>query len=128
MMLAVRLERNVLQKNDFVVAADFLKGAAEMHRRIFGIAAGIFAPRAGHAARRVEQPFPVGIVAGPANEGPDRLPHVLRNLARRRRFDEVAVFRFAMPEWRIHLSISRAISSATAAACSRISGTAMISQ
>src|SRR2546423_2172902 len=104
MMLAVRLERNVLQKHDLVVAADLLKGAAEMHRRIFGITAGIFAPGAGDAARGVDQTLTVGIVAGPANEGPDRLPYVLRNLARRRGFDEVAVFRFAMPEWRVHLS------------------------
>src|SRR5438270_13895457 len=116
-MLAVRLKGDVLQQHDLVVAADLLEGAAEMHRRILGITAGIFAPSARDAARRVEQTFAVGIVASPPDESADRLPNVLWNLAGRRGFYEIAVFRLAVIQWRIHLSISRAISSATAAAC-----------
>src|SRR6478672_3332161 len=128
MVLAMRLERNVLEQHDLVVTADLLEGAAEMHRRVFRIAVGIFAPRARHPSRSVEQAFAVGIVASPADQRPDRLRHVLRDLIRRRGFDEIAIPRLAMVEQWIHAFSSRAISSAAEAACSRISGTAMISQ
>ena len=73
MMLAMRLERDVLQQHDLVIAADLLEGAAEMVRRILGIAARIFLPGARDPRRRVEQPLAVGIVAGPADQGPHRL-------------------------------------------------------
>ena len=72
-MLAVRLERNVLQKHDFVIAADLLEGPGQMHRRVFGIALEIFAPGAGDAARCIEQPFACRVVAGPADQRPDGL-------------------------------------------------------
>src|SRR4029079_8464767 len=102
-----------------------LEGAAEMDRRVFGIAAGIFAPGLGDPARRIEQAFPIGVVARPADQRPHGLADVARDFTRRRGFDEVAVLRVAMLR---HCPISRAMSSATAAACSRMSGTAMISQ
>ena len=76
-MLAMRLERDVLQQHDLVIAADLLEGAAEMVGRILAIAAGIFAPGARDALRRVEQPLAVGIVAGPADQGPHRLLDVV---------------------------------------------------
>jgi hypothetical protein len=95
-MLAVRLEGDVLEKHDLVVATDLLEGAAEMHGGVLGVAARIFAPRLGDAPRRVEQAFPVGIVAGPPDQRPDRLANFPGNVARRRRFDEVAVLRVAM--------------------------------
>src|SRR5690349_7526747 len=115
MVLAVRLERDVLEKDDLVVAAHFLERAIQVPRRIFLIALGIFAPRAGHAPGRIEQPLPVRIVARPADESPDRLLDVLWYLRGRRVVDQVAVFRLAMLERWIHSFSSRAISSATAA-------------
>src|SRR5438270_2485649 len=124
-MLAMGLERNVLEQYDLVIAADFLERSAEVDGRILLIALGIFAPGASDATRRVEQTLPVGIVPGPADQCPDSVRDRARDIAGRRRFDQVAVFGVAVI---IHPPSSRAISSATAAACSRISGTAMISQ
>ena len=82
-MLAMRLERDVLQEHDLVIAADLLEGAAEMMRGILLIAARIFLPGAGDPRRRVEQPLAVGIVAGPADQGAHRLLDVVghRDLA-----------------------------------------------
>src|SRR5690348_8829247 len=127
-MLAVRLERDVLQKDDLVVAADLLERPAEVDGRILLIAARIFTPRTGDPSRGVEKTFAVRIVAGPANERPDRLLDVPGNVRGLLGIDEIAVFGLSMFEGRIHSLSSRAMSSATDAACSRISGTAVISQ
>src|SRR5690349_9790802 len=126
MVLAVRLERDVPQEHDLVIAADLFEGAAEVDRGILGIALGIFLPRTGDAARRVEQALAVRVVAGPADERSDGLGDILRNRAGRRRLDQIAIVGIAVIV--AHVASSRSISSATAAACSRMSGTAMISQ
>ena len=64
MVLAMRLERYILEKDDLVIAADLLERAAEVLRRILAIAAGIFLPGAGDPGGRIEQALSVGIVAG----------------------------------------------------------------
>ena len=94
-VLAVRLERDVLQQHDLVIAADFLEGAAKMLRGIFLIAARIFPPRARDAPRRIEQAFAVGVVAGPADQRPDRFA-TSSGTPCRWRLDEIAVVGLAM--------------------------------
>src|SRR5918993_778905 len=126
-VLAMALERNVLQQHDLVIAADLVEGPAEVDRRVLLVAASIFLPRLGNTPRRIEQAFAVGIVARPADEGADRVAHLVRDFAFRRGLDEVAVLGLAMLE-RVHRPSSIAMSSATAAAWYLISGTAMISQ
>src|SRR5690348_9511868 len=127
-MLAVRLERDVLQEDDLVVAADLLERSAEVDGRVFLIAARIFAPCTGDPPRGVEKTFAVWIVARPANERADRLLDLPRDVRSLLGIDEIAVFGLSMFEGRVHSLSSRAMSSATDAACSRISGTAVISQ
>lgn len=55
-MLAMRLERNVLQQDDLVITAHFLEYARKVARRVVGIARAIFPPRPRNAVRRVDQP------------------------------------------------------------------------
>src|SRR6476661_4378505 len=127
-VLAMRLERDVLEEHDLVIAAHLFEGAAEVSGGVLFIATGIFTPGAGHAARRIQQSLTIWIVAGPADKSPDSFLDVLRHFGSFAVFDEVAVFGFAVLKGRIHALSSRLMSSATAAACSRMSGTAMISQ
>ena len=87
-MLAMRLERDVLQQHDLVIAAHFLENSRQMDRRILAVALAIFLPRARHALGRVEQAFAAGIVAGPAEQRADRL----LNLFGDRRLAEGIVF------------------------------------
>src|SRR5436309_2744687 len=96
MVLAMRLERDALQEDDLVIAADLLKGAAEVDRRVLLIALGIFLPRPGNAAGRVEQAFAVRIIAGPADQRFDRFGDIARNIAGRRLLDQIAVVGVAM--------------------------------
>src|SRR6185503_4951782 len=118
-MLAVRLERDVLQQHNLVIAANLLEGAAKVVRGVFPIAARIFLPCACDAPRRVEQALALRVVAGPADQRANGVGNFIGNVERRLGFDEVAVFRIT-----VHAPISRTMSSATAAACSRMSGTA----
>src|SRR5690554_4392167 len=78
-MLAVALERDVLEQNDLVVTADFLESARKMSRRILGIAEAVFLPGARHPRRRVQQALAVGIVAGPADERAHGILDFVRN-------------------------------------------------
>src|SRR5690606_16528419 len=82
-MFAMALERNVLQQHDLVITAHFLEHAAQMPRRVLAIADAIFLPRPRHALGRVAQPLPLRVVAGPADQGADRVLHIIgnRNLA-----------------------------------------------
>ena len=90
-VLAMRLERDVLEQHDLVIAAHLLEGAAKVARRILAIADRIFAPGAGDARGRVQQPLAVGIVAGPADQGPHRLADVVRHRNLAWLGDEIAV-------------------------------------
>src|SRR5690606_21897798 len=74
-MLAVALERDVLEQHDLVVAADLLEHPAQMARRILLVALAVFLPRARDALRRVAQTFAFRIVAGPADQGADAFLH-----------------------------------------------------
>ena len=111
------------KQHDLVIAADLVEGPRQMPRRILLIAHRIFAPRPRHPARRIEQAFAVGVVAGPADQGPHRLADLLGHRHLGRRSDQVAVFRTTAS-----LLNSSAMASATAAAWTRMSGTAIISQ
>src|SRR3546814_16376266 len=42
MMFAVRLERNIAQQHDLVIAADLFESAGQMNRRVLAIAVAIF--------------------------------------------------------------------------------------
>src|SRR5436190_24350414 len=99
-----------------------------MEGRILGIAPRIFTPGLSDTARGIEQAIAIWIVAGPADQRPHRFAHFARNFILGRGFHEVAILRITMFDRRGHRPSSRAISTAIAAACSRMSGTAMISQ
>src|SRR5262249_50311494 len=96
MVFAMRLERNVLEEDDLVIAADFLEGPAQVDRGILLVAARIFLPRPRNAARGVEQSLSVGIVARPADQCTDGLAYLGGNFAVGPGIDEIAVFRLAM--------------------------------
>src|SRR3546814_589182 len=68
MMFAMRLERNVAQQHDLVIAADLFEGARQMDRGILVIALAILLPRARDAARGVEQAFARRTVACPLDQ------------------------------------------------------------
>jgi hypothetical protein len=76
MMLAVRLEWDVLEQHNLVVAADFMENTREVIGRIFEVALAIFLPRARNALGRIEQAFALGIVACPAEDGAHGLFHL----------------------------------------------------
>src|SRR3546814_7569288 len=76
-MLAVRLEGNVLQKHDLVIAAHLAEGAAEMGRGVFLIAHAIFLPRTADTRRRIEQPLAGRVFSGPGQQREQRLLHMI---------------------------------------------------
>jgi hypothetical protein len=68
-VFAVRLERDVLEQDHLVISAHFLEHARQVDGRIVAITLAIFLPRAGHAARSIDQPFACRIIAGPFDQG-----------------------------------------------------------
>jgi len=70
-VLAMALQPDVAQQDDFVVAVGFLEGAFQQRHRVDGIAFIELLVRPHHACRRVEQAFARGIVPGPAQQGAD---------------------------------------------------------
>src|SRR3546814_6198326 len=68
MMFAMRLERNVAQQHDPVIAADLLEGARQMDRGILVIALAIFLPSTRDAARRIAQALALRVVARPFDQ------------------------------------------------------------
>src|SRR3546814_14911364 len=68
MMFAMRLERNVAQQHDLVIAADLLEGARQMDRGILVIALAIFLPSPRDAARRIAQALARRVVARPIDQ------------------------------------------------------------
>lgn len=68
MVLAMALDADVAQQHHLVIAIGFFEGAAQDFLGIFAIAGEelLIGP---HDARRcVDQPFPVRIIAGPAQQ------------------------------------------------------------
>src|SRR3546814_11737378 len=72
-MRAVRLEGNVLQKHDLVIAAHLAEGAAEMGRGVFLIAPAIFLPSTAETRRRIEQPLAGRVYFGPGQQRRHRI-------------------------------------------------------
>ena len=76
-MFAVRLKRNVLEQDDFVVTAHFLEHAAKVLRRVFFVADAIFFPCHRHTLGCIEQAFARGIVSGPLYKSADGILDML---------------------------------------------------
>src|SRR3546814_585113 len=83
---------DVLQKDNFIIAAHLLECPAEMMSGFFAISLAIFFPGTSDTLGCVEQPFAGGIVSRPANESADCLLHIFGHMHFRRRFDDIAVF------------------------------------
>ena len=83
-VLAMRFETDVLQRDDFVVTIGFLKGALQQRYRIHAIPAEELLVRAHDAVGSVEQPFTARIVAGPAQQGANRVQGFLAGRLPRR--------------------------------------------
>src|SRR5206468_3983800 len=93
-MLAMRLERYVLEQHDLVVAAHLLEHAGKVMGWVLRIAPAIFLPRAGHPLGRIEQSLASRIVSAPADQGADRFLHLVRDRKPRiHALDKVAIFR-----------------------------------
>ena len=69
-MLAEADDANVLEHDEFVIAADLVEGALEIVARIDVIAGEKLAIGARHTLRRVDQTLAIGIVARPFDENP----------------------------------------------------------
>src|SRR6516165_1878759 len=67
-MLAMRFEPDVAQQDDLVVASDFFKGPLQIVTGILEITGIPFFVCTSDASGCSDQPFAIGIVAGPANE------------------------------------------------------------
>ena len=65
-VLAMRLEADVLQEDDLVIAVGLLEHALQQRHRVLVIAAEIFAVGADDTVGRAEQPLALRVVAGPA--------------------------------------------------------------
>src|SRR3546814_4213765 len=73
----MRLEGDVLQKDNFIIAAHLLECPAEMMSGFFAISLAIFFQGPSDTLGCVGQPFPGGIAPRPANERRDCLLHIL---------------------------------------------------
>lgn len=78
-MFAMRMERNVAQKDHLVIASDFLESPFKVDGGIFIIAATIFFPCPCHSCGRILQSLSVRIVASPTQDGAKRLLDFRRN-------------------------------------------------
>src|SRR3546814_16818443 len=65
-VFAMRLEGDVLQKDNFIIAAHLLECPAEMMSGFFAISLAIFFPGTSDTLGCVEQSFAGGIVSRPA--------------------------------------------------------------
>ena len=62
-MLAMRLERDVLQQDQLIIAAHFLELARQVLGRILAVTLAIFLPRPRHPRRGIEQALALWVVA-----------------------------------------------------------------
>ena len=67
-VLAMRMELDVADDDEIVIAGDLLEGAAELFRRAHVVAVEHFEVGLGDALGRVDQALAVRIVAGPAQQ------------------------------------------------------------
>jgi hypothetical protein len=72
-VLAAGLEGDVAQDDDVVVSADLLEGPLEDLEGILLVAFEPLCIGPSHPSGRVNKPLPFGILAGPADQGADRL-------------------------------------------------------
>ena len=73
MVLAMRVEFDVAQHDDVVIAFDLVEGARQRLHRVLLIALEELVIGLDHALRRVEQALAVGIVACPGDQRADGL-------------------------------------------------------
>src|SRR6516225_48874 len=71
-MFAMRLEADVLQRDDLVVAVGLLEGSLQQCDRILLVAAEELLVGANDPVRCAVQPLALRIVTGPADQGADR--------------------------------------------------------
>ena len=71
-MLAMALEANIAQHHHLVVARDLREGFLQDRGRVLCVAGEVFLERTGDPRRRFPKTFAIGIVAGPADQGPHR--------------------------------------------------------
>src|SRR5262249_4910722 len=83
MVLAMRLEADVLQEDDLVIAGNLLEGAVQQLHRVLAVAAEEFLIGADHPVRRAEQALALRVVARPADEGAHRVHRLLTRGANR---------------------------------------------
>ena len=83
-VLAMQFEADVLQRDDLVVTIGFLEGALQQRYRIHAIAAEELLVGAHDAVGSAEQPFAAGVVAGPAQQGANRVQGFLAGRLPRR--------------------------------------------
>ena len=76
-MFAMRLKRYVLQQDEFVITANFLKLTTQVLRGIFSIALAIFFPRTRYALGRIDQSLARRIIACTADQCPDGILHMV---------------------------------------------------
>src|SRR4051812_3809754 len=68
----MRLEADVTQQHDLVVAGDLFEGTLQILARVVEISGKPFFVGANEAARCAAKPFALGVVAGPADQSLDR--------------------------------------------------------
>src|SRR3546814_11126770 len=71
-MLAMRLEGDVAQQDDLVIAADLFECARQMHRRILVVTLAIILPCTRDAPGCFDQAFSRGFLAEPTQQRLDR--------------------------------------------------------
>ncbi len=67
-VLAMGMERDIAHQNDVVIAADLGKGRFQHSLGVFFVAREKFAIGVGDAARRIDQPFAVGVISRPGDQ------------------------------------------------------------
>ena len=72
-MLAVALHLDFAEHDDVVIALNVFKGARKLLGRVHGIALEPVAIGVDHPLGSVDDAFPAGIIAGPGDEGANRL-------------------------------------------------------
>ena len=75
----MRMENNVTQQYDFIVARHLSEGSLQVNRRILLISGTIFPPRPANTDGRIEQAFACRIITRPAKQSAYRFLNVVRH-------------------------------------------------